>query len=332
MNPVYQRESDIWDLDKKQFLVDTILNRFDVPKIYLHKLPTPASRDPAPYEYAVIDGKQRLTTVWAFIEGNFALTDDFEYLEDPAVVPKGMKYSDLAKTYPEVKQDFDSFILDVVVIETDDIEIIEDLFSRLNEAVPLNAAEKRNAFPGAFPRAIRSLAQHVFFTKKLPFTNTRYRHYDMVAKMLMSEFRGAVIDTKKAYLDQFFKENSDIKQGDSDVVIERLKCHLDTLATVFADNDSLLRSVGMVMLYYHIIRISGSLDLNDKIDRQKLQNFNKQRSENKEVAQIEIGKADYDLLEFDRLSQSPNDALAMKFRLRVLNDRVFAGIFPLPNF
>ena len=88
MNPVYQRESDIWDLDKKQLLVDTILNRFDVPKIYLHKFPTPVMKNAVSYEYAVIDGKQRLTTVWAFIEGAFALADDFEYLSDPAVTPK----------------------------------------------------------------------------------------------------------------------------------------------------------------------------------------------------------------------------------------------------
>ena len=97
MNPDYQRESDIWDLDKKQLLVDTILNRFDVSNIYLHKFPTPVTRGPASYEYAVVDGKQRLTTVWDFIEGAFALADDFDYLGDPAVTPKDMKYTDLAK-------------------------------------------------------------------------------------------------------------------------------------------------------------------------------------------------------------------------------------------
>ena len=331
MNPVYQRESDIWDLDKKQLLVDTILNRFDVPKIYLHKFPAPVMKNGVPYEYAVIDGKQRLTTVWAFIEGAFALAHDFDYLTDPTVIPKDMKYADLAKAYPEVKQDFDSFILDVVVIETDEIEIIEDLFSRLNEAVPLNAAEKRNAFPGAFPRAIRTLAQHNFFEKKLPFTNTRYRHYDMVAKMLMSESREAVVDTKKAYLDHFFKENADIKEADADVVIEKLNGHLDALAQIFTDKDPLLRSVGIVTLYYHLVRIGQPLGLNHHITRQKLQTFSQRRLENKEAAQIDIGKAEYDLLEFDRFSQSPNDAFAMKIRLRVLNTLVFGGVFPIPK-
>jgi hypothetical protein len=53
MNPVYQREGDIWDLDKRQLLIDTIINQFDVPKIYLHKFPQPFERDGKSYEYAV---------------------------------------------------------------------------------------------------------------------------------------------------------------------------------------------------------------------------------------------------------------------------------------
>ena len=167
--------------------------------------------------------------------------------------------------------------------------------------------------------------------KKLPFTNTRYRHYDMVAKMLMSESREAITDTKKAYLDKFFDENSSIAQADADIVIQRLERHLDVLARIFVDKDSLLRSVGMVMLYYHLVRIGDPQGLNGQIDRQKLLDFNKQRLDNKEAAQNDIGKAAYELLEFDRFNQSPNDAFAMRFRLRVLNVQVFGGAFPVPE-
>jgi hypothetical protein len=330
INPEYQREGEIWNPDKKQLLVDTVLNHFDVPKIYLHKFLKPVTKGGQTYEYAVIDGKQRLTTLWGFIDGDFGLSEDFDYLADPCVIAKNMKYADLAKTYPEVKQDFDAFSLDVVVIETDDIEIIEDLFSRLNEAVPLNAAEKRNALPGAYPRAIRKLAQHVFFTSKLPFSNTRYRHYDLVAKMLMSQARNSVVDTKKVYLDRFFKDEAKIKQADADGVIQAAEKHLDAMAGVFVVNDSLLQSVGMVMLYFHLFRLGAASGTTAQIDRAKLQDFQRRRSENKELAEVDISKAIYDLLEFDRFSQSPNDGVAMRFRLRVINEQVFGGAFTLP--
>ena len=37
-NPPYQRESGAWSNDKKQLLIDSLLNYFDTPKIYLHDL------------------------------------------------------------------------------------------------------------------------------------------------------------------------------------------------------------------------------------------------------------------------------------------------------
>ena len=41
MDPVYQRQGDIWTLEKRRLLIDTMINGFDVPKLYLHKFQTP---------------------------------------------------------------------------------------------------------------------------------------------------------------------------------------------------------------------------------------------------------------------------------------------------
>lgn len=107
MNPVYQREGDIWNSDKRQLLIDTIVNQFDVPKIYLHKFSQPVEQDGNTYEFAVIDGKQRLTTIWAFIDGKFPLASDFSYLRSEAnnasIDASGLTYADLARKYPYIK-------------------------------------------------------------------------------------------------------------------------------------------------------------------------------------------------------------------------------------
>ncbi|MGO9527878.1 MAG: hypothetical protein ACLPT4_03915 [Verrucomicrobiia bacterium] len=42
------------------------------------------------------------------------------------------------------------------------------------------------------------------------------------------------------------------------------------------------------------------------------------RVKNRKTAEEDITKADYDLLEFDKYVQSPNDSYAMEIRLRVL--------------
>ncbi len=87
IDPDYQRMGDIWTLDKKQLLIDSIINDFDVPKIYFHDLR--AYDKKSKYEFSIIDGRQRLEAVWAFIDGDFPLADDFKYLADSKVKAAG---------------------------------------------------------------------------------------------------------------------------------------------------------------------------------------------------------------------------------------------------
>jgi hypothetical protein len=60
VDPEYQRQGDVWPLDKRQLLIDTVLNHFDIPKIYLHKFAKTKSVKGKLYDYAIVDGRQRL--------------------------------------------------------------------------------------------------------------------------------------------------------------------------------------------------------------------------------------------------------------------------------
>lgn len=324
LSPTYQREGGIWNDDKRQLLIDTIINRFDVPKIYVHQFAQPVVKDGKPLEYAVIDGKQRLDTLFMFIEGKFALDSDFEYLHAEGIAASNMTYSDLARAYPDLKTDFDSSPLDVVVIQTDDIELIEEMFSRLNEAVPLNAAEKRNAKPGPVPPAVRTLSGHPFWQNKVPFANTRYRHYDLAAKMLYIESRKVVPDTKKAYLDKFFKDNAEVPPATIEPYLAAASQILTDMTAVFTDRDGLLRSVGMLILYFHLFKAARAMGIGPP-SRATLAGFEDTRRQNRELAEHDIASAEYDLLEFDRYAQSPNDAIAIRYRLSVMDDRLYDG-------
>jgi len=129
-------------MDKRQLLIDTILNEFDVPKLYLHKFHEPVKRGAKSYDYAIIDGKQRLETMWSFVDGKMALAEDFEFFKGSKVKAGNMTYAELGKAYPDLKVQFDSFQLTTVCIETDELEMIEEMFSRLNESAPLTAPRK----------------------------------------------------------------------------------------------------------------------------------------------------------------------------------------------
>lgn len=325
MDPDYQRQGDVWTVDKRRLLIDTMINGFDVPKLYLHKFPTPLIEGDRSFEYAMIDGKQRTEAIFDFIENRFALDTDFIYLHDNGVDIRRLTYQELARSYPDIKQDFDSFNLDVITIDTNDIELIEDLFSRLNEAMPLNAAEKRNARPGPLPQLVREIAQHRVFTEKMPFTNKRYRHFDIIAKMLIMASRSNVADTKKAYLDSFFERHGTSTRADVEHLKTKVETVLDSMAGVFVDDDVLLRSVGMVSLYFLMFEAATEKGIEDHITRAQLLAFEDARQRNRRIAEDNIADANYYLLEFDRFAQSPNDGIAMRFRLAVLDEELFQG-------
>ena len=59
--PQYQR-GEVWDLNRKQLLIDTILNGFDIPKIYFRHLSSSSG-----YKYDVADGQQRIITIESFL-------------------------------------------------------------------------------------------------------------------------------------------------------------------------------------------------------------------------------------------------------------------------
>lgn len=318
LDPDYQRMSDIWTLDKRQLLVDTILNDFDIPKIYLHKFIEPISKKGKIFDYAIIDGKQRLETMWAFLDGKIPLAQGFEYFKDVETKAENMTYQELGKEYPDLKAQFDNFKLTVICIETNDLEMIEEMFLRLNESAPLSAPEKRIAYGGPLPIATRKLASEIFFTSRLPFSNKRYRHFDLATKFLLSESAGKVIDTKKAYLDKFVEDYANEPRNKMPPFLKKAKENVARMSKVFSENDPLLRQVGMVILYYHLFRMAAQEGWADKIKRKILAEFENKRETNRKMAEQDFTSANYNLLEFDRYSQSPNDSYAIKLRLKIL--------------
>lgn len=327
LDPEYQRLGGIWAPENRQLLIDTILNGFDVPKLYLHKFSAPLHVGSKIYDFAIVDGRQRLEALWNFIDGKIALADDFKVFKDEDIDAGGMTYQELGSEYPELKADFDGFPLSVVLIETDDLEMIEEMFSRLNEAAPLTAPEKRNAYGGPVPGAVRKLAKESFFTQSLPFLNKRYRHYDLATKFLMACRDGKVADTKKTRLDDFVADFQDEPRNKNLPFVKDAQRVVQAMCKVFTASDSLLRQVGMVTLYFHLFRIAIDEEWEDEITRKKLLDFDRKRLTNRQLFEIGADKVDKDLINFDGYAQSPNDAGAIRFRLTVLLKKVFERHF-----
>lgn len=320
-SPEYQRNSEVWTLEKKQLLIDSILNEYDIPKLYFHVLP---SNPNSHFDYAIIDGRQRIETIWAFIDNKFQLSPDFKYLKDERVKLANLTYSDLAQKYPKIKIIFDGFSLPIILVDTDDIDLIDDMFSRLNEAVPLNAAEKRNAMGGPMVKVIRVTSSHPFFKEKARFSNKRYQHREVAAHLLYLEDsltqHGRYYDTKKPYIDGMVRRYK-LNRLDPTPVHNQVHKLLDILYGIFVDKDDLLRAQSSISIYYLFIKEMDGNNRMDIITRDRLWDFKSDVEQNRRIAEDDITQANFDLLEFDRRAQQgTNDAVSIKERVRILYD------------
>ena len=150
--PDFQRPA-VWSAGQKQLLIDTILRGYDIPKLYWRKI------SKAPEKYEVVDGQQRLRTIFEFHDGEFNLAKDADDI-DGVVVAK-MHYADLPE---DLRLAFDNYALDVIVLSDTSEDEVREMFLRLQNGTTLKAQEKRNAMPGKMRTFIKDLAQHPFFT------------------------------------------------------------------------------------------------------------------------------------------------------------------------
>ena len=107
MKPAYQREGRLWSRADKAFLIDSILNGYDVPKIYMADFTVGvASLNRKGLPYAIIDGKQRIEAIFDFADGNLTLDEEFVLQQDPKLKLAGLGYSDLSKSFVRKSQTF----------------------------------------------------------------------------------------------------------------------------------------------------------------------------------------------------------------------------------
>jgi hypothetical protein len=324
-NPPYQRQSDIWNLESKQLLIDSIINGFDIPKIYFHHhYPAQRGYEGGLYKYSIIDGKQRLSALWDFMDNKFPLSQEFRFLEDPDLELAGKFYKELSDVNTKLKLRFDGKPLPIYLVKVEDVELIDEMFSRLNEAAPLNAPEKRRAMGGPIPSVVDEISNHDFFIKKVSFSNKRFKHQDIAAKLLLLEHSGKITDTKKRHLDEFYrKPHSDNDTKELENSVHAINSTLDALKLIFEDKDKLLKNMGFVPQIYLLAK--KRMQERGKVDfkRDDIMEFENIRKENREVAERSSNDdsakdINYELIEYDRLSQSPNDASSIKFRVDLL--------------
>lgn len=206
-DPEYQRRGDVWTDDKQSFLIDSILKNYPMPPIFLHQ---EIDSESGATVYNVIDGKQRLSAILRFINNEIELPSDYDVGAFGDSRLNSKRFQDLDGELQEFKMQFWRYILSVEYIETGDIDVINNVFDRLNRnGEPLEPQELRKAkyYNTVLIKLIDQLVQVIDWTDVGKVKANRMQDAEFVSELVFFLLEGTAMDaSKKENIDDYYQK------------------------------------------------------------------------------------------------------------------------------
>jgi hypothetical protein len=230
--PDFQREF-VWKLKQKSELIESILMGIPLPMIYFFEGDNGVIQ--------VVDGKQRLTSLFQFLDNEYPLSHSLSILSHL----RGKRYEDLTPA-ERTKIARHQFVTQTIIPPTPD-RIKFDIFERVNrKGATLNNQEMRNAlYQGKSTRLLGKLADYESFKNATgnAISPTRMKDKYMILRFLAFYLwkerllvdRSAEIVEYKSDIDEFLGKTMDYINRLDDYTIDNLAVMFDeTMSISFA--------------------------------------------------------------------------------------------------
>ena len=228
LDPPYQRRS-VWNQDYKDYFIDTVLNGYPAPAIFIYQEITPEGVS----KVSVVDGKQRLSTLFEFANNQFPV-----YEKSTIQRLRGKYFQDLE---PEDKLNFWKYQFAIEYLPSSDEQVIGNIFDRINRnVIKLTPQELRHAkFNGLFITVAEDLTTWMFNylgdrNQNFPRIDSRskkqMKDVEMVAQLLLFLEEGAKTYSPD-YLDIAFS-NRDNEWEDKDDIESEFRQTVETIKRI----------------------------------------------------------------------------------------------------
>jgi hypothetical protein len=215
LQPDFQRQF-VWDRKKASRLIESILLSVPLPIIYL-------SEQPDGKEY-VIDGQQRLTSLFSFIDGKFPSGEEFKLtglnayreLNKSAFKDIGEQLQDKISHYT---------LRSVTLLKQSSSDLKFEIFERLNTgSEPLNDQELRNCvYRGSYNRLLKELAGDTDFRGLLGLKSADKRLKDLELVLRFAAFFHSTYLKYQPPMKRFFNQDMEKYQHLSDAEAAALR-------------------------------------------------------------------------------------------------------------
>ena len=252
-----QRKSEQWSDTQKSLLIHSMLANYPVPNIYVLREDSQEldEKNKPVFNYFVMDGKQRLTSVLSYIWGEFPLDENI-----PAIIIEDVEYQIAGKYFCDLEEpvqyEIKRYKFEIVAFEECSNREIEEIFFRLNNSTPLTKSQVAKAKVGVeIAELINELLTSKFFTTSCNFSKAQLKASDDQKVLIQSMM---LLDTNNVpdFELKDFSENSILEYSESirgtytDKQSNILKSAIQYLTDAFPEKNKQLRKISIPTLVY----------------------------------------------------------------------------------
>jgi uncharacterized protein with ParB-like and HNH nuclease domain len=210
----------IWDDSKASRLIESLLINVPIPVCYFAELEDGSC--------SVIDGQQRLTAIYRYMNNEFSLAS-LRIRNDL----NGKMFSNLGVS--DRRSIEHRSLRCILILKKSDPEILFDVFDRLNvSSVKLNRQELRNSlYKGDLSQLIRELAENETFKKarRAADLDKRMNDYELILRFFAFHFNGSNYQSDLAkFLDDYLRLGQKLS---SERIEEHRQVFLKTIGNVY---------------------------------------------------------------------------------------------------
>lgn len=251
-----QRRGGQWDDYNKGLFINSMCNNFIIPAVYMLKEPTGNydRKNRLINNYFVLDGKQRLTTVFDFCNDEFRIHEEIPNveIEDEEYEIAGKLFSELDE---EVQQEIKRFRFTLYNLEECTDEEIEECFFRLNNGVALTKSQKAKVKIGVkLAGFINEILERRFYTEIAHFTKTQFRSAQdqctLLQAMMLLDVKAGEYELNSISENDILDYAENIHDNYSDEKKNRIVEIMDYLEKAFEKKEKFMKKINVPMFIY----------------------------------------------------------------------------------
>lgn len=244
LQPDFQR-GFVWKPEQQIALIDSLIKGFDICPIYLWV------NDPNNEQgkMSVIDGQQRLTTIFRFLNNDLVLN-----VNKCKTLPQelnAMVFENMPKEYQDIINRYNLYFVEI----TATLDEVEQMFQRMQNGTKLKAVEIRNANSGKLRDFVKTCVDYDLF-KAFKVNKNTMQIDEAIQQMLMLEtnnYEPMSLKNKSVDVESFFQKYS--VEG----VPEKIQAHTREVLEFLSENvpdrtKKLFRRINIVPLYVTVSR------------------------------------------------------------------------------